>query len=61
MKEIRKSKGFTQEELATASGVARVTIARIETGKAEAKFVTVVRLAKALNVTVDELIDTKAG
>lgn len=39
----------------------RVTIARIETGAATPKVDTLARLAVALNVALDELVDKKAG
>jgi transcriptional regulator with XRE-family HTH domain len=52
---------MTQEQLAAVSGVHRVSIARIETGKISPKAETLMRLAQALGVTVDDLIDKKAG
>ena len=52
---------MTQEQLAAASGVHRVTIARIECGKVCPKMDTLVRLAGTLGVKVDDLIDRKAG
>ena len=55
--QVRKSKGLSQEALAKLSGVHRVTIARIETGKASTKVDTLQRLSVALGVTVDELIE----
>ena len=59
--EVRRAKGWTQEQLAAASGVHRVTIARIENGKASPNVETLERLARALGVLVDDLIDKKAG
>jgi mRNA interferase RelE/StbE len=50
---------MTQEELAKASGVHRVTIARIETGEVSPMAETLKRLADALGVLVDDLM--KAG
>ena len=58
---IRKSKGLTQTELATLSGVPRVSIARYETGKVSPNVRVLERLAKALNVPIDDLVDRKAG
>ena len=57
----RKSHGFTQEHLAEASGVHRVTIARIETGEVSPTAETLKRLADALGVFVDDLMSEKAG
>ena len=53
---IRKSKFMTQAELAAASGINRVTIAKYETGRQEPTVENAFRLATALGVTVDELI-----
>ena len=50
LKKLRKTKGFSQQTLADASGVAKKTIARIETGKGEPRGATVQELAKALRV-----------
>lgn len=59
--EVRQAHGMTQEQLAEATGVHRVTIARIETGEASPKAETLKRLADALGVLVDDLIDKEAG
>ena len=57
--DVRQAHGMTQEELAKASGVHRVTIARIETGEVSPMAETLKRLADALGVLVDDLM--KAG
>jgi DNA-binding XRE family transcriptional regulator len=59
--EVRRGKGWTQEQLAGESGVNRVTIARYETGKTVPKIDTLQRLAVALGVQIDEIVDKKAG
>lgn len=59
--EIRKARGLSQYALAELSGVTRVTIARIETGKMNPTLQTIEKLAAALGVTVGELVDRKAG
>ena len=59
--EIRKSKGLSQDQLSKLSGVGRVTIARIETGKISPNLQTLEKLAAALGVCVCELIAEKAG
>ena len=58
--ELRKAKGFSQEKLAALSGVSRVTIARLETGKTSTTLQTLERIAAALGVTVSVLLE-KAG
>ena len=57
---VRKDKGFSQAQLAQVSGVHRVTIARIETGKISPNIRTLELLAEAMGVGVGELIE-KAG
>lgn len=59
LRTIRKAKGMTQEALATASGVNRVSIAKYETGRALPSVNTAGKLAKALNVSISEIV--KAG
>ena len=55
--ELRKSKGLSQEKLAKLSGVHRVTIARMETGKISPNIRTLEKLSAALKVKVSELIE----
>ena len=57
VKSLRKRNGFSQEELAETSGLSLRTIQRIENGETESRGDTLKRLANALNVTPDELID----
>jgi transcriptional regulator with XRE-family HTH domain len=57
VKEIRAKIGLSQEQLADISGLSIRTIQRIENGEAEPRGDTLRRLAKALQVTTDELID----
>lgn len=52
----REFRGLTQQALAGASGVNRVQITDIESGKGSGSVATLVKLASALNVTVDDLI-----
>lgn len=60
LKEIRKSKGITQEALAEMSGVNPRTVQNFEQGKADinkAAVIKVYALAKALECTVEDLIE----
>ena len=59
--EARRENGMTQAQLAEASGVHRVTISRLESGKVSANVETLGKLAKALGVQVGDLVDKKAG
>lgn len=57
LKAVREEIGISQSELAKKSGVGRVTINRIENGEVNTiTSRTLVRLAKALNVSTDTLI-----
>lgn len=53
---IRKAKGMTQADLAKATKINRVTIAKYETGKIGPTLVNAEKMAQALGVTVDDLI-----
>ena len=55
IKELREAAGFTQASLAKSSGVPLGTIREIEQGKREPLFGTMKRLAKYLNVSLDDL------
>lgn len=56
LREAREAKGLTQEELARKSGVTRQTIIAIETSKGyNTTFNTLVKLAAALETTVDQI------
>lgn len=56
IKALRAEKGMTQEDLAEASGVSRLTISKLETGKLiNARSKTMFAVAKALGVTLDDL------
>lgn len=52
---IRKSRGFTQQELAERTEMSIVGIAYIETGKRWARLGTLSKIAKALNVDIADL------
>lgn len=57
VKELRKKKGFSQEELTEHSGLSLRTIQRIENGETEPTGETLKRISHALNVNTEELID----
>ncbi len=57
VRELRNQKGMSQEMLAEESGLSLRTIQRIENGETEPTGDTLKRLANALNVNPDELID----
>jgi transcriptional regulator with XRE-family HTH domain len=54
IRRLRRAKDLSQEELAQISGISRVTISAVEGGKSGEE-ATLIALARALNVTVDQL------
>jgi transcriptional regulator with XRE-family HTH domain len=64
LKEARKQKGLTQEQLEIASGVDQPTISSIEIGRIKnPSWQIVAKLAKALDVPPEELfpVNTENG
>lgn len=57
LRELRKSKGLTQVKLAQKSGVNRTIIARYETGQKGLNQKNLIRIADALDVTVDAVLN----
>lgn len=57
LKQLRKSKGMNQEELARLSGVSRNSIVNWETGKRMPRADDITRLAMILGVSESELIE----
>ena len=60
LKDVRQRKALTQQQLADRAGVNRVTIARIEGGKDEPFPTTVRKVADALGVEPEELLEPAA-
>lgn len=61
LKEIRSKRNFSQSELADFSGVSVRMIQNYEQGTKDinkAAAITVYRLARALGITVEQLLDT---
>lgn len=56
IRQLRRARGLTQEQLAKASGVPRATWAHLETGAANPTLAVLVRVATALQVSIEELI-----
>lgn len=60
VKDLRKKKGLSQEELAKHSGLSLRTIQRVENGETEPAGETLRRISTALDVAPNELIDCAA-
>lgn len=56
IKIIRESAGLTQEELAQAVGVDRVTVANWESGKTEPKLSQACKIANLCGVKIENMI-----
>jgi DNA-binding XRE family transcriptional regulator len=61
IREIRHERGLTQDQLAELAKVPRICICRYESGKYYPSLSNAVKLAKVLNVSIEELIGKKAG
>lgn len=59
LKGIRQQKGMTQRQLSEASGINRASIAKYETGKSVPSLNNAEKLAKALDVKIEELMSCK--
>jgi transcriptional regulator with XRE-family HTH domain len=57
LKRIREDRGLTQEQLAKRSGVSHGYLARLEIGMHDPSLSTLTNLAKALKVSVAELVE----
>jgi len=60
LREIRKARGITQEELAAKSGVDQATISNLEVERVKnPSWQIVARLARALDVSPDDLFPVR--
>jgi len=55
LKQVREAKGLSQKELATLLDMAQAQYSRIESGKTDPSFSTVVKVAQALGLDLSEL------
>lgn len=55
IKELRKARGYRQEDLAAALGVSRQTIIAVENNKYNPTLVLAMKLARYLHTSVEEL------
>lgn len=57
IKELRKANGYTQDDLAAYSGIARSTLGNIETASNDITFTKVKQLANAFHLTLAEFLN----
>lgn len=55
LEEIRKAKGFTQEELANALEVSRQTVGSLENGKYNPSIILAFKIARFFEVSIEEV------
>ena len=58
IRENRKQKGYSQQELLEITGISRRHIVNIENGIANASFEIVTILVKELNISLDNIVFT---
>ena len=56
IRQLRNSAGLTQEALANAANIGRVTLVRIENGEQSPRYETLASLAQALRRPIQELV-----
>ncbi len=57
IKKVRKSKGYSQDRLYLEAGFSRGTMSRIESGKVNPTYLTLLKIANTLGVPVKKLVD----
>lgn len=57
IRNLRKSKGLSQDRLADKAGMSQQHVSRIENGFYLPGMATISRIAKVLNVPIDDLAD----
>ena len=57
IKELRKIKGFTQDELAFRAGIGRSTLGNIETAQNDVTFSKVNKIAVAFEMSLSEFLN----
>lgn len=57
LKAARERRFLTQQQLADQAGTSKANISRLESGEQNARMTTIVRLAGALNIEPEELVE----
>ena len=61
IKRLREERGFSQQELADATGIPRPTIANLESGSANPTLAVLLKVAVSLGVVVEDLVGRAAS
>jgi transcriptional regulator with XRE-family HTH domain len=60
LRAAREHKFLTQQQLADLAGTSKANISRLESGDQKARMSTIVRLAQALDIAPEELVEWDA-
>lgn len=60
IRRIRKEKGLTQSQLAKKAGISEISVRKYESGKRKPKLETMEKIANALDVPLDEILDHRS-
>lgn len=61
LRELRKKKGISQQDLANDLNISRESISKYENGEQEASYDTLRRLSKYFNVSIDYLLNNNVN
>lgn len=61
VRRLREARGWSQEQLAEHAGLNRSYVGEVERGSAIASIVTVEKLARALQVPIEHLLNPSSG
>jgi transcriptional regulator with XRE-family HTH domain len=53
---LREARGWSQQELAKRARISREYLARLETGRQDPRVSVLLKVARALNTTIDDLV-----
>ena len=59
LKQLRKSEGLTQAEIAKKLNLSRVNYTRYENGKVRPDYETIIKIADYYDISLDELFERK--
>jgi len=59
IRELRESKGITQQDLAAVCNFEKANLSRIEAGRTNPTVSTLYKISQALEITISELVDVE--
>ena len=59
IRELRESKGITQQDLAAACNFEKTNMSRIEAGRTNPTLSTLYKISQALEITISELVNVE--